>query len=605
MIVPMFKYGFLVYHRDYEHFLDEIQRLGVLHVIRREHEPTEEIVKYSELADQLEQAIRFLEKRTPEKDETEASKNPAHILEKIGKLQNKLEPLEEELGATRAELRRTLPWGEFSREQIQQLEETGLHLRFYTISLHKFAEQIESNFTTEVISQDHQSVHFAILWRGDDHPEIDADEFQMPQQTPAELEKQIEETEQKIAGINHTFDLLAGTVIETLKDEAERIRAVLEFDQAVCCTQKEFDEKLMILEGWVPLNEKKRIDRFLKENRILFASERAKPGDKAPILLQNNRFSHLFEPIGKIFSLPAYGELDLTVFFAPFFMMFFGFCLGDAGYGLLFILGASLYKLKAPKSFRPYLTLIQFLGAATIIFGAISGTLFGINLIETDLKLTESFRSLFLDPAKMFNLALILGAVQILFGMGIKAANQAKQFGFAYSLGTLGWLFMILSGLIYFFLTSQKIIEPDKLWIYLILGISGFFILFFSDPEGNIFLRFGKGIWNIYSTVTGIFGDLLSYIRLFAIGLSSSILGYVINDIGLTILHASPLVGPVLFALFLILGHTLNILISSLGSFVHPMRLTFVEFYKNAGFTGGGKEYRPFSKPSVSGNKHN
>jgi V/A-type H+-transporting ATPase subunit I len=121
-------------------------------------------------------------------------------------------------------------------------------------------------------------------------------------------------------------------------------------------------------------------------------------------------------------------------------------------------------------------------------------------------------------------------------------------------------------------------------------------VLFFSDPSVNIFMRVGKGVWDIYSTVTGIFGDLLSYIRLFALGLSSAILGFVINDIGLQILGSSKILGPVFFVIFLVIGHTLNILISSLGSFVHPMRLTFVEFYKSAGFKGGGEEYKPFTK---------
>lgn len=599
MIVPMFKYGFLVYHREYGHFLAEMQQLGVLHIIRREQEPTQEIIRHSKYVNELKQAVEFLEKRTPEKNATTFSEPPEKILTEITKLQHELEALDQELLAVQAEWRKALPWGDFSIDQIRQLEASGLHLTFYSTSQRKFAEHIEGRFVAEIISQHEQTVYFAVIWQGGEKPDIDAEEFRLPERTPAQMEKQLETTRQKIAAINNRLDVLAGSSVESLKGEAEQVQALLQFEQAICDTQKEFGEKLMILEGWVPLTEKERIDRFLNENRILFVSQRAKPGDKAPVLLRNNSFSRLFEPIGEIFSLPGYDEIDLTVFFAPFFMLFFGFCLGDAGYGLLFILGASLYKMKAPKSLRPYLTLIQFLGAATLLFGTVSGTLFGLNLAETNLKFTQSFRSLFLNPEKMFNLALILGAIQIVFGMGIKAANQARQFGFRYALGTMGWLFLILSGLIYFSLTSQNVIEPNHVWLYLIFGISGFFILFFSDPGAPVFMRVGKGIWDVYSTVTGIFGDLLSYIRLFAIGLSSSILGYVINDIGLTILHASPVIGPILFGLFLILGHTLNILISSLGSFIHPMRLTFVEFYKNAGFTGGGKPYRPFAKASL------
>jgi V/A-type H+/Na+-transporting ATPase subunit I len=125
------------------------------------------------------------------------------------------------------------------------------------------------------------------------------------------------------------------------------------------------------------------------------------------------------------------------------------------------------------------------------------------------------------------------------------------------------------------------------------LGVA--MILLLNDPKANILTRIGKGIWDLYG-LTGIFGDLLSYIRLFALGIASAILGFVVNDIALQMRDGIPYLGPVLFVLFLVVGHGANLLIASLGAFVHPMRLTFVEFYKNAGFTGGGKVYEPFAK---------
>jgi V/A-type H+-transporting ATPase subunit I len=131
----------------------------------------------------------------------------------------------------------------------------------------------------------------------------------------------------------------------------------------------------------------------------------------------------------------------------------------------------------------------------------------------------------------------------------------------------------------------------------ILLYIGLFLIVFFSDPKASIIGRIGKGLWDLYG-ITGIFGDVLSYIRLFALGVSSAILGFVINDIAMQILATGPIIGHILCGIFLILGHSMNIAIASLGSFVHPMRLTFVEFYKNAGFSGGGKKYKPFS------NKH-
>ncbi|MFY9151709.1 MAG: V-type ATPase 116kDa subunit family protein [Prolixibacteraceae bacterium] len=596
MIIPMYKYGFLVFHQEYDDFLNDIQQLGVLHIIEREHPTGKGLTKKNALLVQISRAIQFLEKRNAPANQEQPVQDANGIIALLEQKEETLESLYQELETAKKELHKLEPWGDFSPEMLEKLKTNDIHLKFYSLSKKKFTLQFQEKFAPFLIHEDQHSAYFIVIQHANSLLPADTEELVLPEQSLSELEEQISSIRNKIENINREFDLLAGSSTSILRTEKDRIRSSLEFDRVILNTQCECDDRLMILEGWVPQTKKDEIDAYLTKNKVIFTSERATPKDQAPVLLKNGKFSRLFEPIGKIFSLPAYFELDLTVFFAPFFMLFFGFCLGDAGYGFLFILGAGIYKLKASPAIKPYLTLIQFLGLATVLFGFISGTLFGINLIETDLKITESIRKFFLDPAGMFNLAILLGAVQIIFGLGIKAANQIKQYGFTYGLGTFGWLFIILGSIVYLILTSRKIIEPNRIFLYLILGAGAFLILFFSDPKAGIFSRIGKGVWDIYSTVTGIFGDLLSYIRLFAIGLSSSILGYVVNDIGLTILHASPLIGPVLFALFLILGHTLNILISTLGSFVHPMRLTFVEFYKNAGFTGGGKEYKPFLK---------
>lgn len=596
MIVAMYKYGFLVYHREYDRFLGELQQLGVLHIIEKKQNGSEEVVLKSGLLNRMENAVQFLEKRNKGQNISVQMEDASEIVEVIRQKQELLEALNQELIAARKEVQQAIPWGYFSTATICKLKSAGVHVRFFVISKKKFSRSFAEKYHAERIGESQTLVYFIVIQHRLNELNFEAHEVSLPGKDLSELENHVAETEQKISRINDELDNLASSVPDILRHESESIRQSLEFDRASRQTQKKFDDKLMILEGWVPATKKKQTDEFLNANRVLFTVQKATPKDKAPVLLQNNRYSKLFEPIGKIFSLPAYCELDLTVFFAPFFMLFFGFCLGDAGYGLLYILAAGIYKLRAPKTLRPYLTLIQYLGMGTILFGLVSGTLFGINLIQADFMLRDNIRNLFLDPESMFNLAIVLGAVQIVFGMFLKAANQIRQFGFVYALGTFGWLFILFGCTIYIALTSQKIITPNKLILNSILLSGGFLILFFSDPEAGVFSRMGKGIWDIYSTVTGIFGDLLSYIRLFAIGLSSSILGYVVNDIALTILDTSPVIGPVLFVIFLFIGHTLNIMISTLGSFVHPMRLTFVEFYKNAGFMGGGTAYKPFSR---------
>ena len=126
--------------------------------------------------------------------------------------------------------------------------------------------------------------------------------------------------------INEELDVYAGSLIPTLEKCKNETLNSLKFENAVFNTAVEADKKLMVLEGWVPETKKLEIDDFLQKNNILFVTGKATLKDKVPVLLKNNRFSKLFEPIGSMFSLPAYSELDLTLFFAPFFMMFFGFC---------------------------------------------------------------------------------------------------------------------------------------------------------------------------------------------------------------------------------------------------------------------------------------
>ncbi len=596
MIVPMYKYSFLVFYKEYKKFLELLQQLGVLHVVEKCETANDEIKnKYIQI-NHFEKTIQFLKNREPKQNKEIRNYDGAKLMNEIIAKQNELETLELNLNEAKKKFRKAKPWGNFSAETIQKLKEENIHLKFFIISKKKYQDLIDTGIPIEIISENGSQVHFVLIQKGTDDITIDADEIKLPEIPGSKIKNKIEEIESRIVQLNKDFDEYAESSIPLLEKWKNKTLNSLKFENVIYNTRVEADEKLMVLEGWVPKTKKLEIDDFLQKSNILFVTGKATFKDKVPVLLKNNRFSKLFEPVGSMFSLPAYSELDLTVFFAPFFMMFFGFCLGDAGYGLLFIVGGGLYKIKAKKEVKPILSLIQLLGLGTVIFGAISGTFFGINLIDAEIPLIANYKSLFLNPDKMFNLALLLGGLQIIYGLIIKAINQIKQYRFSYSLATFGWLIIILGSIIYTVLTSLEVVTQNKNILYFILSAGGFFILFFSDPEINIFSRIGKGIWDIYSTVTGIFGDLLSYIRLFALGLSSAILGFVINDIAMQILGASKILGPIFFVIFLLLGHTLNILISSLGSFVHPMRLTFVEFYKNAGFKGGGVAYKPFSK---------
>lgn len=253
--------------------------------------------------------------------------------------------------------------------------------------------------------------------------------------------------------------------------------------------------------------------------------------DNPPILLKNNKFARLFEFIGELYSLPNYREIDLTPFFAPFFVLFFGFCLGDAGYGLLLLVLISLYKIKAKPSIKPILSLAQWLGAGTVVMGTVSGTFFGIQLLEVQVPWVVKLRAMMLDSQQLFNLALIIGVVQIIFGMFLKVVNLWRQYGMPAALPTIGWLVLILGEGTCFFLSTKGF--DVKILMYVIGGVAAVLIFILNNLRRNVFINIGAGLWDSYNMLTGLLGDTLSYIRLFALGISSSVLGLVFNDLAM------------------------------------------------------------------------
>lgn len=601
MIVPMKKYSFLIYHKEYAGFLNELQKTGILHVIEKQSGELadEKLREQYYLINQYNSVIKFLQKRAPEdKSESVAPADAHKILQEIQNMQSEVENKTQQLSSLKKDIELVRPWGDFSFEDINKLSEHGFNIRFFICTARKFNEQWKVKYNTEVINHYGGNIYFVVIQEGQEDVDVDAEEIKLPGNSLSRLLKKQKDIENILTKSEEIFDLYAKKYIPLLISERDRLQEQFEFENVVFNTEKQVEEKLMLLEGWVPVDKQQEIDLFLNKSGIFFITSEPGIEDKIPIKLTNSKYSKLFEPIAKLYSLPDYKELDLTPFFAPFFMMFFGFCLGDAGYGLLFIIAASIVKLRAKSNMKPLLTLIQILGGSTVIFGFLSGTFFGVDLLKADIAFLESFRDIFLKPEEMFYFALILGGVQIIFGMFVKILNITKQLGFKYSLSILGWIILITSTVL-FMLLKNKIgpeLEILKYLYFLILASSLVMILFMNNPGKGILGNFGKGLGDIYFTATGVFGDVLSYIRLFALGISSAILGYVFNYLALEMSGDTIIVSQVIFLLILVVGHSLNIFMATLGAFVHPLRLTFVEFYKNAGFMGGGKEYKPFKK---------
>jgi V/A-type H+/Na+-transporting ATPase subunit I len=599
----MRKYVFLVHPADYGGFLEELRASGVLHVQQKKNlPPQEEMSEQERRLKEIESALKLVSSRKKEKEtqipgaSAQSYSGGPDIARRIWAVQEELEGMQQQLHILNKELNSLAPWGEFSLETLHRISRAGWECSFYTCPIRKFQPEWEQEHALFMIRQLAPDAYFVVLHRPGEQPELDAEQLPHPLHDPAGVRASVEEVQKQIADLEQTLDDFAANLgaLETVKAD---LQEHTDREQVIRHTGDAAEGAVLVLEGFVPRPVEGQLKAAFENRPIVFWPENPVPEDHPPVLLKNGRFARFFEPISKLFALPSYGELDLTPFFAPFFMLFFGFCLGDAGYGVVILVGTLLYRSKAKEEIKPFLTLAHFLGAATILFGILTGTVFGINLLQADYAWIGNARSIMIDSQQAFNLALILGLVQTLFGLVLQAVNRTRQYSFAYGLPPVGWILLLLSLLD---IGLLKMAAPYSSWTaWAGVGL----IVFFSMPKGHLLSRLGKGLWDLYG-ITGFFGDLLSYVRLFALGISSAILGFVINDIALQMKGIMPVLGPILFVLFLIVGHGANLLISSLGSFVHPMRLTFVEFYKNAGFDGGGKAYEPFASRKKQQNKN-
>lgn len=618
----MKKFTMLVYHRELSTYLNKLQKLGVLHIVEKE-EPSlpDSIMELKSKLVNFEMLIKNLNKfRDENKIVTlsEVEQLSQKVAEEDSELYTNLNQEIEKNNTLVKQLKKEIsylkPWGDFSISKINEVLDSGIEFKLFQISESKFNEEWQTKLPLTITNKSNGIIYFVIHHLKSEEIDIKeitniAEEFYLPKKSISELEHQIKECEGESLTSKNELIMFTKEKLNSLIFYKDSLGEELDFAFAKHNSTEELEGKLKILEGWIPTSQEKELEKFLDSEKIVFNSnDPVKNEHNIPIKLENNKFTTLFEPIGKLFSLPAYQEIDLTPMFAPFFMFFFGFCLGDAGYGAVILLAATIAKFKVGKNLKSVLSLLQVLGFATVLMGTLGGTVFGINLITKGIFSDK----IFFTNKNLYFLAVVIGIVQILFGMIVKAANAIKQRGHIYAFSTYGWILMLISlvggGMGFLLLNfggySKDVIDGIAILPTLTtIAKPTFFVglallLLFSNPDVNIFKRFGLGLWEFYG-ITGLLGDVLSYLRLYALGLSSGILGLVINQLGteliLDAIHI-PVLNYVIFIIFLVVAHSGNLLLSFLGSFVHPMRLTFVEFYKNAGWEGGGTEYKPFSK---------
>ena len=609
MISKMIRYDIVLYAGEQERFVEELRELGLVDITTTGWEPSEGdrvLLSDIEAHTKAVEALKAFESSEEFDAKALTYTSGEEAYECYEQAREKRQQLQQEIARLTKLADEIEPWGRFSSEDVARPAERGVSLRFFMAQPAAFEKLAsESELTVAEIGRTQSAVYFAVVVTDGSAVVVDGQEVRLPQMDSNAMREEIKRLEAESKALNEVFSRCAASKT-LIASECGALKEQLQGLKVGAMAQREADGRLLILEGWAEADTAERVDALLNEYpNLIYERRDATIDDEAPVKLKNNKFAQLFELIGSMYALPKYGTFDLTAIFGPFYMLFFAICLCDAGYGLVLLLAGTGLLLKGGPSLRQAAKLSMVCATATILFGFYANSFFGL-AISDYLPVIK-----FLDfQGQFFSISLAIGVFQILVGMAINIVMQTKLFGFTSTFGLLGWFIILLTGslaigLPMFGLEIPFLTTSSPLF-YALMGIGAVLMLLLNNIKRNPLINLGSGLWDAYNNITGLLSDVLSYIRLFAIGLSGGVLAQVFNSLAMGLSGAGDIapgtpwygyIVPIIAAsLILLIGHGINLFMSAISSFVHPMRLTFVEFYKNAGFEMGQRTFDPVRK---------
>lgn len=609
MITKMTKYSFILLSGEEETFLKKLQETGVVDITRSKKPVDAASSAMLEKAGEIKRAISLLGKIDYTKDEdsetilkrAESVTVPADVANAAADTVTEMEKLRARLDQASRETGERLPWGDFNPADIRKLEDNGYTIRWYKVPVKKFREEWAEEHALQVIENDGSYVWFVTVSETGTEYTFPMQETTAPGGNWKESRAEAERIEDEIISAKALLLKMKGYIPE-LKEAYARELSDLDLYLAGASKETAAENMVTVFTGFAPSEDDERLQAEFDSMDMAYVKESAVEEDNPPIKLKNNWFTRQFEVLTGMYGMPVYSEFDPTPILGPFFLLFFALCMGDAGYGILLILIGQFLK-KTKGSMARLSSLVTILGVGCIFVGIVLGTFFGINIAEAGwvpewLKKCMITGEVAGYSAQMV-LAIAIGIFHICLAMTIKAICYTKRFGFKANISTWAWLILIIGGIITAGMALLGVIsEPVTKWTVIVLGIvSGLGIYIFNTPGRNPLINVGAGLWDTYNMATGLLGDVLSYIRLYALGLAGGMLGGAFNDLGMMLHDGIPVPGLdwLGFAVIVLLGHALNLAMSCLGAFVHPLRLTFVEYFKNSGYEGRGTAYRPLT----------
>ena len=625
MIEKMKKLSLLVTGSEKEAFIGRLRQLGVVHVVELQRGATSEALQaVMALNDRYRNALKRMDEITAGGQGTKVNggcraDNPIEVLDQLDQLQQTETKMVQEAAALRAKLAQWEPFGDFDPATIGQLQqEANRRVDFFVCPVGKYEAAWEDDFCATKICEDKTSVWFVTF--AEETPALEATRLTMQDQPLAAMRQELATLEGRRRENSEALLCLATegrAAVEAGKAEAE---SALSLARVQLSSEALAGGVVHLMEGWVPEAQAPEVQAALEDAHVYYEMELPSQEDVVPIKFRNDRFTRIYERITKMYGFPCYQEWDPTLIVAPFFTLFFAICMGDAGYGLL-ILGYGLLERKGKAKNTPVLgemlagcgDIITYLGIATIVIGCCLGGFFGMNLVEIGwVPATTAWGQLITwlggtVPDTTYSIqmaaALVIGVFHICLAMVVKAVMFSQRYGLKSQISVWGWILLIIGGIVTGILAMTSVLSPEmtKVVLIVIAAISGLAIFLLNDLKRNPLINIGAGLYDTYNMVTGLLGDILSYLRLYALCLAGGMLGAAFNMMGNMVGALADgkniVVAVLIWAGAIVIfcfGHLFNVLMSSISAFVHPLRLVFVEYFKNSGYEGKGVEYKPF-----------
>lgn len=581
MIVRMAKVALLCAAESEDATLDQLRRVGVVHLTHVRPPEGESVEKARH---QLDRVRRALEALPVQREARPSGRPPREIVREVLDIVSERRTMGEELEVLRGERKRIAPFGPLDPESARRLERDGVH-----VGLHQAPRKSRPSWSPEFVhvplGQDKTFSYFALIGRGDASIQ-DAERIPLPEVAPTELDRRIAETEQRLAVFQHDLEGFAGdaAALKQFTTEREERLRFLE-SRAGMATEG----PVSYLKGFCPVDAVDSLREAVARHGWGLLVDSPAADDRIPTLIRYPRWVQPIKPVFDMIGiLPGYDEVDISACFLVFFSVFFAILVGDAGYGAVF-LGITLWAgRRFPQAPRALFSLLKIMSVCTIIWGALTGTWFGIPHLPgplNALKLTWL--------AKEENVMLLCFSIGVLHLTIAHLWNIMRMWPGLQVLAQAGWL--CTTWTMYFFALTMVLAHPFPRVMMPVFMVGVVLIVLFMTPVSQL-----KAEWFNHAmlplNLVSNFVDVVSYIRLFAVGTASYAVAYNFN-LMLGGLFGHWLTG-LLAAVLLFLAHALNIALCLMGVMVHGVRLNTLEFSGHIGMQWTGLPYQPFCRMS-------